>query len=315
MKAPNLEMKERQMLELLADGASTRVIAKKMGYSEGTVRVYLHNLYKKLGVKNRTEALLWQLDHARSAEERAMPAPRIMPPQADESFGDVALRDGLLCTLGIMESFTGPYGRVWEVGARLKGAPLDADTLAIRHEARTLWRALLNGSFAYAKELHDEGHGERWLETSPSEAVLLACLLLLGGYSHAADRYVTQLARARKGARSASGRELSLVRALRDATQSNDEEALATIHQLAAERSAGSGVKHLAMAALFHAYRQHKDIGHARETANVFWLEAEGARRQLEAMGVRTLSKDATLPRPGKTSARAGAREKVGAGS
>ena len=32
--------------------------------------------------------------------------------------GDVALRDGLLCTLGIMESFTGPYGRLWEVGAR-----------------------------------------------------------------------------------------------------------------------------------------------------------------------------------------------------
>src|SRR5258707_15149245 len=113
MKPPNLEMKERQMLELLTEGASTRVIAKRMGYSDGTVRVYLHNLYKKLGVKNRTEALLWQLDRQGSA--RAKPQAPARAPRANESFGDVALRDGLLGGLGIMESFIGPYGRVWEV--------------------------------------------------------------------------------------------------------------------------------------------------------------------------------------------------------
>ena len=87
MKAANLEMKERQMLELLTEGASTRVISKKMGYSEGTVRVYLHNMYRKIGVKNRTEALLWQLEHRRGADPAAAaPAPRVRTVQSDETF-------------------------------------------------------------------------------------------------------------------------------------------------------------------------------------------------------------------------------------
>ena len=317
MKAANLEMKERQMLELLADGASTRVIAKKMGYSEGTVRVYLHNMYRKIGVKNRTEALLWQLAHRRGTvdEPAAAPQRRVRTVQSDETFGDVALRDGLLCTLGVMESFTGPYGRVWEVGARLKGAPIDEVTLDTRDDARMLWRAFLQGSFAYAKAVHDEGHADRWLESFPSEAVLHASLLLLGGYSHAADACIARLSKVRKGARSASGRELSLLRALRAAVYSGDDEAMGTLHQLATERSAHSPAKHLALVALFHAYRQRKDAPRAREAANVLWVEAESARRQLEAMGVRPLARDASLPRPGRTPARATAREKTAAGS
>ena len=316
MKAANLEMKERQMLELLTEGASTRVIAKKMGYSEGTVRVYLHNMYRKIGVKNRTEALLWQLEHRRGAyPAAAAPAPRVRTVQSDETFGDVALRDGLFCSLGIMESFTGPYGRVWEVGARLKGLAPDQVTLDTRDEARTLWRALLQGSFAYGKALHEEGHAARWLETAPSEAVLLASLLLLGGYSHAADACIARLSKVRKGARSASGRELSLLRALLAAVYSGDDEAMGTLHQLATERSALSPAKHLALVALFHAYRQRKDAPRAREPANVLWLEAEAARRQLEAMGVRPLSRQASLPRPGRAPAPASAREKATAGS
>ncbi len=288
------------MLELLAGGASTRLIAKKMSYSEGTVRVYLHNLYKKIGVKNRTEALLWQLNHAAAGRERASAvAPRGPSPQADESFGDVALRDGLLCTLGIMESFTGPYGRLWEVGARLKGVALDEPALAARDDARTLWRALLQGSFGYGKTLDDEGYGERWVESSPSDAVLLACLLILGGYSHAADALVGQLAKARKGGRAASGRELTLLRALREAVYANDDASLTPVYHLALEKAASPAVKQLAMVALFHAYRQRKDRERARETANALWAEAESLRRQLEAMGVRPLAREATLPKPG----------------
>ena len=314
MKAPNLEMKERQMLELLTDGASTRVIAKKMGYSEGTVRVYLHNLYKKLGVKNRTEALLWQLEQTRLAGGREPAAPvRPRTIQPDETFGDVALRDGLLCTLGVMESFTGPYGRVWEVGARLKGAPIDEVTLGLRDDARLLWRALLQGAFPQAKALHDAGHAERWAEASPSEAVLLAGLLVIGGYSHAADACIAQLSRPRKGARAATGREITLLRALREAIQDDEDEAVSTIHHLAAERSSNTPVKHLALVALYYVYLQRKDAARARETANVLWSEAESARRQLEAMGVRPLSRDSSLPRPGRAIARA-AREKVAAG-
>jgi DNA-binding CsgD family transcriptional regulator len=313
MKAPNLEMKERQMLELLTEGASTRVIAKKMGYSEGTVRVYLHNMYKKLGVKNRTEALLWQLEHGRGAREAPAPAPRPAAVRADETFGDVALRDGLLCTLGVMESFIGPYGRIWEVGARLRDAPLDEVTIAARDDARLLWRALLSGSFGLGKSLHDEGRAERWVESSPSEAVLLACLLLIGGYSHAGEALATQVSKSRKGSRSASGREIALLRGLRGALYADDAEAVSAVHHLAAERTTNPVVKHVAIVALYYIHRQRKDAARARETANVLWAEAESARRQLEAMGVRPLSREAGLPRPGRAAAR-GAREQVAEG-
>jgi len=311
MKAPNLEMKERQMLELLAEGASTREIAKKMGYSDGTVRVYLHNLYRKIGVRNRTEALLWHLDQSRPSEERGIALAPVLAPRADETFGDVALRDGLLGTLGVMESFTGPYGRVWEVGARMKGAPLDQGTLATRDESRALWRALLQGTFAYAKGLHEQGHGERWSESSPPEALLLACLLVLGGYSHAADGCITQLARPRKHVRPITARELTLVRSARAAIYSNDHDALAALHQLAGDKSGNPALKQLALVSLFHIYRSRKDAGRARETANVLWMEAENARRQLEAMGVRPLSRAVSLPRIGRPVA----KEKSAAGS
>jgi DNA-binding CsgD family transcriptional regulator len=309
-----LEAKERQMLELLAGGASTRVIARKMSYSEGTVRVYLHNLYKKLGVKNRTEALLWQLDHARAAQERAVAAAtRSASPLADETFGDAAVREGLLAPLGIMESFTGPYGRVWEVGARLKGQALEEADLAARAEARTLWRTLLQGNFSYGKALVDHETAEGWSESSPAEAVLLACLLVLGGYSHAADGWIAQLAKAKKGSRGASARELALVRALRETIYSGNDESLTEIHGLASEKTTNVVVRQLAMVALFHVYRQRKDVMRARDTANVVWREAEGARRELEAMGVRPLSREVSLPRPGKLARTA--REKAAAGS
>lgn len=313
MKTPNLELKERQMLELLTQGASTRVISKKLGYSEGTVRVYLHNLYKKIGVKNRTEALLWQLERVK--EGQAGPAaPHAPAPQADESFGDVAVREGLFGTLGIMESFLGPYGRVWEVGMRLKGAAIDAQTLRTREDARMLWRALLQGSFSYAKGLHDEGFGEKWIDSAPAESALLVSLLLIGGYTHAADGYIAQLSKARKGARAMPARELNLVRGLRDALYGEDNAALDSIHHIALEKGASPALKQLAMVALFHAYRSRKDLPRARDTANAIWSEAETSRRQLEAMGVRPLGREASLPKPGRTPARQAAREKASIG-
>jgi DNA-binding CsgD family transcriptional regulator len=313
MKNPILEPKHRQMLELLADGASTRTIAKKMGYSDGTVRVYLHNLYKKLGVKNRTEALLWQLERRRTNAAPVVEAPPRVP-RAYESFGEAALRDGLLGALGVMESFLGPYGRMWEVGVQLKGAPLDAQALAARDDARLLWRALLQGSFSHAKALHDEGYDAAWLEGSAPHAVMETAMLLLGGYTHAADQCLAALSKARKGTRLPSGRELALLRALRDALYSAGGAGFHGLQQAATERGANPAARQLSMAVLFHAHRLRKDADMARETADALWADAEDARRQLEAMGVRPLALDAEAPKPGKTVQRKAGRVRATAG-
>lgn len=48
--------RERQVLRLAADGASTEAIAKKLSLSGGTVRNYLSEAIDKLGASNRIEA-------------------------------------------------------------------------------------------------------------------------------------------------------------------------------------------------------------------------------------------------------------------
>ncbi len=202
MKQTAIDARSQQMLELLAQGASSRVVAKKLGYSEGTTRVYLHKLYKTIGVRNKTEAVIWQLNRVRAQEEppaAAAPPPPAMVARAGQSFGEMALAEDLYTALGVMSSFLGPYGHVWEAGMRLKGDTPDAKLAARRAQSRLLWRALLKGDFAHAKKLADDGAGERLLIEAPSDAVLLASVLAIGGYSGAAERLAAQFIARRKG--------------------------------------------------------------------------------------------------------------------
>ena len=313
--SPVVDAKGQQLLELLSEGASTAVLAKKLGYSPGTVRVYLHNLYRTIGVRNRTEAVLWHLNRVRPAQGMPM-AQRASAALADQTFGEVAAREGLLAALGVMESFIGPYGRVWEVGMRLKGEALDERTLCLRDDSRLLWRALLQANFGYGKAVCDEGACDAMLGDSPSDGLLLAAILVLGGYSHAADGCIAKLNRARKAGRTLSARETGFLRALKGAVYDADADALGTVSQLAGDKSTPTVLKHVATAALFHVYRGQRDAPRAVETANVLWAEAESARQQLEAMGVRPLARETAIPKPGKPVARALAtREKVAAGS
>jgi DNA-binding CsgD family transcriptional regulator len=318
MKATGIDTRGRQMLELLAEGASARVVARKLGYSEGTTRVYLHNLYKQIGVRNKTEAVIWYLNRSRAQEQRPAqgvpapsPQPLTIPAQAALSLGDMSLSEDLYTALGAMSSFLGPYGYVWEAGLRLKGASLDEKGVARRAQSRLLWRALLKADYVYAKLVHDEGHAEAMLQDSPSDAVLLASLLLLGGYSSASEKVIGALASKRKGAGALTAREASLLRALAEALE-YDEGALTALHELAAENGRSPVVKQMAMASLFQVYRARKDAERARSTAMALWAEAESARQQLEAMGVRPLAREHALPRPARAGAKeSGARERA----
>ena len=50
-----LSPRERQLVGLVAQGLRNREIAAELGITEGTVKVYLHAIFDKLGVANRTE--------------------------------------------------------------------------------------------------------------------------------------------------------------------------------------------------------------------------------------------------------------------
>jgi len=53
--APPLTRRERELVELVRQGLRNRDIAAQLGVTEGTVKVYLHAIFDKLGVDNRTE--------------------------------------------------------------------------------------------------------------------------------------------------------------------------------------------------------------------------------------------------------------------
>jgi two-component system, NarL family, nitrate/nitrite response regulator NarL len=63
-----LSPRERQIAEHVSRGLRNRDIADSLGMSEGTVKVYLHTIYQKLGIDNRTELAL--LSHGRSSPPR-----------------------------------------------------------------------------------------------------------------------------------------------------------------------------------------------------------------------------------------------------
>jgi two-component system nitrate/nitrite response regulator NarP len=52
---PSLTARERELVELVSKGLRNRDIAGELGVTEGTVKVYLHGIFDKFGVENRTE--------------------------------------------------------------------------------------------------------------------------------------------------------------------------------------------------------------------------------------------------------------------
>lgn len=305
-KKVDINARDQRMLELLAEGASSKLMAKKMGYREGTMRVYLHDLYRKIGVPNKTNAVIWYFDRNKAKESVAAVAARSASmPSADQSFGDFALRENLHAALGAMNMFLGPYGRLWDVSRRLKGSDApDAELDGRRRQSRALWEALLRADFAYAKGLHDQGTIEAICADSPTDAVLAVVLLLIGGYTRAAEKVVARLSRRRRIGPSLSESERTLMKSLRDAMDGGSDEALACLHRLAGAKPASSLLPQAAMAAMFHVYSARKDADRARETANALCALAEGTRQHLHAMGERPLYRQAELPRPPATKAK-----------
>ncbi|MDQ3108039.1 MAG: response regulator transcription factor, partial [Actinomycetota bacterium] len=57
LAAERLTEREREVLELLADGRSTRQIAEELIVGEETVKTHLGHIYQKLGVGDRVQAV------------------------------------------------------------------------------------------------------------------------------------------------------------------------------------------------------------------------------------------------------------------
>jgi DNA-binding NarL/FixJ family response regulator len=59
----DLSAREREVLLLVADGLANKQIATRLGIAERTVKVHLGNVFRRIGVADRTSAALWARDH------------------------------------------------------------------------------------------------------------------------------------------------------------------------------------------------------------------------------------------------------------
>jgi DNA-binding NarL/FixJ family response regulator len=54
--------REKEVLRLVAEGLANKQIATRLGISERTVKAHLGNIFKEIGVADRTSAALWARD-------------------------------------------------------------------------------------------------------------------------------------------------------------------------------------------------------------------------------------------------------------
>jgi DNA-binding NarL/FixJ family response regulator len=84
----NLTSRELGILGFIAEGAGNKLIARKLGISDATVRVHVRSVLRKIGVNNRTQAALFVMKHGVASSlavaQRA--------PQTSQVLGDVAVQ-------------------------------------------------------------------------------------------------------------------------------------------------------------------------------------------------------------------------------
>jgi len=58
-----LTPRENEILSLLAEGQSNKVIARNLGISDGTVKLHVKSILRKLGIHSRVEAAVLAVEH------------------------------------------------------------------------------------------------------------------------------------------------------------------------------------------------------------------------------------------------------------
>jgi len=72
-KCTTLTAREREIALLAASGFSNKAIASEVNSSEGTVKVHMHNIFRKLSIKKRA-ALIIRFNF--QSLQEAAPSPR-----------------------------------------------------------------------------------------------------------------------------------------------------------------------------------------------------------------------------------------------
>mgnify|MGYP005751705511 FL=1 len=63
-----LTEQERRILELIAGGLSNKLIGRELDIAEGTVKVHVKHILRKLGLRSRVEAAVWAVERQRAGD-------------------------------------------------------------------------------------------------------------------------------------------------------------------------------------------------------------------------------------------------------
>ncbi len=63
-----LTEQERRILELIAHGMSNKLIARELDIAEGTVKVHVKHLLRKLNLRSRVEAAVWAVEKKKTRQ-------------------------------------------------------------------------------------------------------------------------------------------------------------------------------------------------------------------------------------------------------
>ncbi len=85
--SPVLTERETQMLLLVVKGKTNAAIANELSIAEPTVRFHLRSLYDKIGVRSRTEAAIWAVEHGWGSGKQDEPigSDSLLPIASDRS--------------------------------------------------------------------------------------------------------------------------------------------------------------------------------------------------------------------------------------
>jgi two-component system nitrate/nitrite response regulator NarL len=88
---PRLSSREHEILFHISEGASNKLIARRFGITEGTVKIHVKAILHKIGASNRTQAAIWGMNNGlliRSERSFGRSLLRPEPDRADDHGND-----------------------------------------------------------------------------------------------------------------------------------------------------------------------------------------------------------------------------------
>jgi two-component system, NarL family, nitrate/nitrite response regulator NarL len=113
---PQLSFRENCILRCIVEGASNKVIARRIDITEATVKVHVKAILRKLRVSNRTQAAIWAMKHAgqdsedgRSATKTSAVLTVLSPNRPPQTLSECKTENGGRgVTLAEVSRFIGP---------------------------------------------------------------------------------------------------------------------------------------------------------------------------------------------------------------